>query len=165
MGAFRQVIKKKGINKLYYGHIPAVENYLAMFKPPDAETLQCRLSMQEKATEEAASVIIEQRVNNVPVFRPFSAFVSFLFFIGIKIFYKYYRVSNDCDGCGICEKTCPVSAVTMENKRPVFSAKCEHCFGCINLCPLNAIQFGRKKFGRPGYKHPGIDIRELYCRG
>jgi ferredoxin len=90
----------------------------------------------------------------------------------VKIFYKYYRLSKDCNGCGICEKTCPVSAIVMKDlpdhfqtsgqaRQPLFSKKCEHCQGCVNMCPLRAIQFGRVKFGTPGYRHPKININDL----
>jgi len=161
LGALRRILKKKGIEKLYFARIPSVENYIAIFGASKAETIQKRVSMQEKATEEAARSIIERRENKVSAFYPLSAFVSWLFSFGVKIFYKKYRVSADCDGCGVCEKTCPVSAIVMKDKKPVFTRKCEHCQGCINLCPLRAIEFGRVKFGTPGYRHPGIVIREL----
>lgn len=161
LGALRRLLKKKNINKMYFGKIPAVENYLALFGPPKAKTLKLRNSLQEKATEEAARSVIEQRENKVNTFTPFSVFVSWLFSIGLKIFYKRYRIGNNCNGCAVCEKICPVSAIVMKNNRPRVTSKCEHCQGCVNLCPLRAIQFGRVKFGTPGYCHCNIKIGEL----
>ncbi|MDR0444378.1 MAG: EFR1 family ferrodoxin [Treponema sp.] len=161
LAALSRILKKKNINSLFFGRIPAVENYLAMFGPPKAKTLERRLSLQKKATEEAARCILERRVNRVNTVRPFSALVSLLFLLGIKIFYKHYRLSSECNGCGICEKLCPVSAIVMQSGRPVFTKKCEHCQGCVNICPLRAIQFGRVKHGTPGYRHPEISIDEL----
>jgi len=146
---------------MFFGRIPAAENYLAMFGPPSAQTIERRIAMQEKATEEAGRSVIEQRENRVSAFYPFSAFVSRLFSLGIKIFYKKYKVGDKCDGCGTCEKICPVAAISMKDSRPEFSQKCEHCQGCINICPLRAIQFGRVKFGSPGYCHPQIKIADL----
>jgi ferredoxin len=156
LGALRRILKKKGIGKLFFARIPAVENYIAIFGTPKAGTVQKRVTMQEKATEEAAQSIIERKENKVSVFCPFSAFVSWLFSFGVKVFYKQYKVSADCNNCGVCEKTCPVSAILMKDGKPVFTHKCEHCQGCINLCPLRAIGFGRVKFGTPGYRHPQI---------
>jgi len=161
LGALRCILKKKGIGKMYFGRIPSVENYLALFGTQKEKTIQRRTAMQEIATEEAALSIIQRSENKVNTFCPFSAFVSWLFSLGIKIFYKRYKVGVNCNGCGSCEKICPVSAIVMKDKKPLFTPKCEHCQGCINMCPLRAIKFGRVKFGSPGYRHPQIAISEL----
>jgi ferredoxin len=161
LGALRRLLKKKGIGALFFGRIPAVENYLAMFGPPNARTLERRVLMQEKATEEAARAIIERRENRVNTFCPFSAFVSWLFSLGVKLFYRHYRISGDCNGCGVCAKICPAGAIVIRDGRPLFTARCEHCQGCVNICPLRAIRFGRVQWGSPGYRHPHIAIGEL----
>jgi ferredoxin/flavodoxin len=161
LGAFRRLLKKKGIGALFFGRIPAVENYLAMFGPPKARTLERRVLAQEQATEEAARCIIERRENRVNTFCPFSALVSWLFSLGVKLFYRHYRLSADCNGCGVCAKICPASAIVMRDSRPLFTSQCEHCQGCVDICPLRAIRFGRVKWGSPGYCHPHIAINEL----
>jgi MinD superfamily P-loop ATPase len=84
-----------------------------------------------------------------------------LFSLGVKVFYKRYRLSAGCTGCGICEKLCPVSAIVMRDKRPVFSRKCEHCQGCLSWCPEGAIHFGRLKAGTPRYHHPEISLADM----
>ena len=161
LGILNRILKKKKIGKMYFGKIPSVENYLAIFGPPDEKLMNERLSMQEKATEEAVNVVLRQITNKVNTFCPFSSFVSCLFSIGIKIFYRFYKVSGDCNGCGICAITCPVGAVEIKNGKPVFLKNCEHCQGCVNMCPLRVIKFGRVKFGTRGYRHPKIDISQL----
>jgi ferredoxin len=161
LGALRRILKRKKINNCFYGRIPAPENYLALFGVQKPDKINRRLSMQREATEEAVRVIIERRENSVNTFCPFSGFVWTLFSLGVKILYKFYRLSGDCNGCGICAKICPVSAITMRDGRPVFSKKCEHCQGCVNICPLRAIQFGRAKFGAPGYCNPALGIDGL----
>jgi len=156
-----RILKKKKISSLYLGKIPATENYIPFFGPPNEKKTAKRTAMQEKATEEAARYVIERKTNRINPFRPLSAFISFLFSLGVKVFYKYYKVSEKCNGCGTCEKVCPVGAITMKENRPLFSGKCENCVACIDICPLRAIQFGRSKFGTRGYRHPDISITEL----
>ena len=161
-GIMRRILKKKKIDKMFFGKIPAVENYLAMFGAPDKQTIEKRSEMQRKATERAARFVVEQKTNSVSTFCPFSAFVVRLFYLGIKIFYKYYRVNDvSCTGCAVCEKVCSVSAITMKNGHPQFSSKCQNCQGCVNICPSRAIQFGRVKFDTSGYCHPEIEVGEL----
>jgi ferredoxin len=162
MTPLSRILKKKRVEKVFFGRIPAVENYIAIFGPQSEKTVQQRLAMQTKATEEAARCVTERRTGKVNAFRPFSALVSLLFaIIGIKIFYKYYRISAECDGCGICEKICPVAAVTLKEKRPVFLAKCEHCQACLNWCPRKAIHFGRLNAVIKRYHHPDITVTDM----
>lgn len=161
LGSLMRILKKKGIEKMYFGNIPAVQNYLAIFGTPKEKTITLHCEMQEKATEEAAQDIIKRKENKVSTFYPFSFFIYSPFTLGVKIFYNFYRVSGECNGCAVCEKICPVSAIIMKNGRPRFTSKCEHCQGCINLCPLRAIKFGLIKYGTPGYCRPGIQISDL----
>ena len=161
LGALRRILKKKDSGKLYFGNIPAAENFLAIFGAPKEEKLKHRLSMQEQATEEAIRSIMEERENKVSGFYPFSAFVSMLFSLAVKIFYKSYTLGKDCKGCAVCEQICPAAAISMKNGRPVFRDKCELCQACVDVCPFRAIQFGRVKHGTGGYRHPAVGIDEL----
>ncbi|MCL2319399.1 MAG: EFR1 family ferrodoxin [Treponema sp.] len=157
-----RLVRRKEIGVVYFGRIPAVENYIAIFGPQKPKTIERRLGMQTSTTEEAARCVRERRTNRINTFRPLSAFVSLLFSLGVKIFYKWYTVSDKCNGCDICEKVCPVKAITMKDGRPVFSNKCEHCQGCLNWCPQKAIQFVRLKSDTPRYHHPEIKEADIF---
>jgi len=156
-----RILKRKYKGGVFFGRIPAVENYIAIFGSPKEKIMQKRLAMQREATDEAAQAVIERRTNKINTFRPLSAFISFLFSLGAKIFYKSYKVTDGCNGCGICAKVCPVSGITMINNHPQFSKKCEHCNGCLNWCPKNAISFGRLKPNTARYHHPEINVSEM----
>jgi len=161
LAAAARILKDKYTGGVFFGRIPAVENYIAIFGPPKEKATQRRLAMQREATDEAACAVIERRTNKINTFRPFSVFIYSLFTLGAKIFYKSYRVGDGCNGCGICVKICPVSGITMFNNRPRFSGKCEHCNGCLNWCPQKAIRFGRLKPDTARYHHPEISISEI----
>jgi len=161
LGSLMRILRKKGISRMYFKRIPAVQNYLAIFGTPKEKTIKLRCEMQKKATEEAARDIFEKKENKAGAFYPFSYLIYSLFTLGVKIFFNFYRVNNKCSGCAVCEKICPVSAIIIKNGRPHFTSKCEHCQGCINLCPLRAIQFGLIKHGAPGYCRPDIQICDL----
>ena len=156
-----RIVRRKEIKAFYFSNIPAVENYIAIFGPPKPKTAERRLGLQNDATTKAARCVIERKTNRINTFRPCSTFISTLFSLGVKIFFKWYKVNKDCDGCGECEKLCPVSAITMKGGRPEFSKKCEHCQGCLNWCKKNAILFARIKSGTIRYHHPEIKVEEL----
>jgi len=156
-----RIVRRKDIKAFYFGRIAAVENYIAIFGPPKEKPTKKRLRMQSEATAQAVRCVIERKTNSINTFRPFSTFIFMLFTLGVKIFYKWYKVDANCDGCGECVRMCPVSAITLEQERPVFSKKCEHCQGCLNWCPKKAIQFARIKAGTPRYHHPEVTVEEL----
>ncbi|MEJ5187095.1 MAG: DUF362 domain-containing protein [Candidatus Geothermincolales bacterium] len=49
-----------------------------------------------------------------------------------------------CDGCAVCERACPVSAVTMADSRPAIDGSaCILCFCCAEACPRGALYRAR----------------------
>ena len=69
------------------------------------------------------------------------------------------RVENTCIGCGLCARKCPVQAIEMQDKRPVWvKDKCVMCLGCLHRCPKFAIQYGKntKKHGQ--YTNPNVTV-------
>lgn len=51
------------------------------------------------------------------------------------------RIDDSCIGCGMCGKTCPVSAIhgAVKEKFKADAAACIGCGACINICPVGAI--------------------------
>lgn len=64
--------------------------------------------------------------------------------VGRRAMGKFYIADNNCTGCGICAKQCPVKTIRMDNhkpkSRPYWGISCEDCNRCINICPEKAIQ-------------------------
>lgn len=69
---------------------------------------------------------------------------------------KPFFVKSTCIGCGLCEKTCPVSAIHIEGGRPVWvTDACAQCLSCLHRCPVFAIQHGPKTKGHGQWVYPG----------
>ena len=58
-----------------------------------------------------------------------------------KGMFAYKIIADDCTGCGICRKNCPVTAITGERKQPhlIDPDICTKCGICFEKCPFNAI--------------------------
>lgn len=75
--------------------------------------------------------------------------------------YKYgrgtrkFRVTAECNGCGLCARLCPCEMIEMRKRLPMWKAgRCTQCLACIHRCPKRAIQHGSKTENRERYVNP-----------
>ena len=79
--------------------------------------------------------------------------------------FKVIDSNEDCIGCSVCAKVCPVENIEMKAGKPEFKDHCQMCFACINQCPKKALAFGKmKKEKLLSYRHPEVELKELMYR-
>jgi ferredoxin len=74
---------------------------------------------------------------------------------------KSFYTDDNCNGCGICQKVCPVKNIEMKDKKPVWNDKCEQCYACLQWCPNESIQYGKKTAGIKRYHNTNIKVQEI----
>lgn len=47
-------------------------------------------------------------------------------------------VNENCIKCGLCARSCPVSAICFDNPSKTDNNKCISCMRCVSICPQNA---------------------------
>lgn len=48
------------------------------------------------------------------------------------------KPSGRCNGCGVCARECPVSAIDLHDPKKVDKTACISCMRCVALCPQKA---------------------------
>ncbi len=52
----------------------------------------------------------------------------------------FLEIKDSCTGCGICVKTCPVNALSINDvKKAVVSEDCTLCSICVDSCPFESL--------------------------
>lgn len=68
---------------------------------------------------------------------------------------SHFAVEDTCIGCGLCVKNCPVSAIDLLDKKPIWNKeRCVMCLSCLHHCPKFAIQYGKRTKNHGQYIHP-----------
>jgi ferredoxin len=68
-----------------------------------------------------------------------------------KLIAKDFYSTEECVGCGICEKVCPLNNIEVISKKPEWGESCTHCMACISKCPKKAIEYGNLTQGKMRY--------------
>lgn len=70
---------------------------------------------------------------------------------------KHLHPNENCVGCGMCAKRCPIQAIEMQNNRPVrITEYCVMCLRCLHKCPMFAMEYDNKTKNHGQYTNPHI---------
>ena len=161
------LLKKQG-GKLSAGFsIPMPGNYTPMYGalPPEKQNKLFQKALQK--LEKIKSAILNRQ--QVKIEKSFFLF-NWLFCIPLHYLSspwipkmdKGFRVSANCNHCGICVQVCPVNNIKLEaEKKPIWLHHCEQCYACLQWCPTEAIQYYWITKGRKRYHQPEIKVKDI----
>ncbi len=153
----RSLCDKKGFEYMGCKRIVMPENYVAMFPVPNEKEARKIVKAAHPVIYEAMASIKAGESFKEPKLScrdKLSSSVVNQVFYDFIVKDKKFRVTDDCIGCGICEKVCPLHNIDLINKEPYWKGKCTHCMKCICDCPQKAIEYGRASKGKDRYHCP-----------
>ncbi|QQO08684.1 EFR1 family ferrodoxin [Breznakiella homolactica] len=157
-----RLLKGRGLTLSAGFTVPTVENFIPIFGPQGERKIRMRLASESEAVSLAGESIRRGGIRRIRPVPHISTAVSRLFLMARNLLNSFYKVSDDCDGCGICAAVCPAQCIVVAGReKPVFSSGCEVCQACLNWCPRKAITFGRLQKNTPRYIHRDISLGEM----
>lgn len=127
---------------------------LKSFKLDNASSEQRKIDRVKQLLPEVAQRIL-RRDKGFDVVRGkmprFNTYISNALFYRFLITDRKFHVDDSCISCGLCQRTCPLHNITMENGHPAWHGNCTNCMSCYHHCPKNAIHFGNATQGKGQY--------------
>lgn len=160
----RQIAEQAGVKLDYACNILMADNYLPVFDMNEQMIIDKRVDEQlskavndVKAQRRYIPPITDEEIKHHEELMEMNKKMP-QFNNGEQLMFK-----DECTGCGICTKVCPIENISVENSRAVRkSEKCLFCLACIQNCPCKAI--GLKimdKNPNARYRNEHISLTEI----
>jgi ferredoxin len=153
-----QVGKKNGIEFSYINELLMIDNYLPGFDMDKQVKGQAKKNIEENLMKIIKDIEVEREY-----IKKNSAVMEFIRKLQGKLyddqFEKKFSVENNCNGCKICERVCPVDNINV-GKKPTFKDNCQHCLACIQNCPQRSITLKNEK-SKARFINQNITLKEI----
>lgn len=150
-------LRKQGLQLDAFFSFQMPETYINLpgFNLDTPENAKRKIDGTKESLSEVIGLIKQRTQGNYDKLRGSKTFLKSNIlkplFYGLLITDRKFNVSDDCIGCGICAKNCPLQNITIENDRPKWNGHCTNCMSCYHRCPKNAINFGSATQGKGQY--------------
>ncbi|PAB60262.1 EFR1 family ferrodoxin [Anaeromicrobium sediminis] len=158
---FEKIAKKNGIELSYMNSLLMVDNSIKFY---DMDK-QIR-DQHTKRIDEHMEMILEDIQSRRELKKTSNFLMKYLSNLGNHMYKKEvgdydkkFTVESHCNGCGVCEKVCPVNNIHV-NDRPEFKHNCIRCYACTHNCPQNAIRLKGEK-SKARFRNENVQLREI----
>ncbi len=148
-------------------NIPLPDNSTIHVKPEEQQ--QDMLHNVDKKTEDIVKIVNGQGEhfdrNTLGLIETYiypGMLYKFLY-ASVKKMDKDFTTDENCNGCSICRKVCPVNNITMQDKKPVWNKnnRCQVCLACYNWCPKECITHVSVNAEMKRYHNPNIAMKDI----
>jgi heterodisulfide reductase subunit A-like polyferredoxin len=156
--------KEFGLRIDYINTIKMVDNYLPVFDMNEQMAIDKKVDKQISVIAEETATKTHKILESTEQGRQLHAMVASMFRGNPSINNgESIVIKENCVGCGICSKVCPIGNVYIENstaKRR--NTACDlFCLACVHCCPQNAVGLRMERNPNARYRHKEISLHEI----
>lgn len=155
------ILKKKGLSVSARYSIQMPDTWTPVFDLSDHAKVKRQLDEAEKELDTVIASIKEGKTGN-RMRRDMPYAIRLITDLAYESMRKtnHFTVEDTCIGCGLCERKCPVQAIMIRDKKPVWTQdKCVMCLRCLHSCPKFSIQYGKNTRKHGQYRNPNVKIQ------
>ncbi len=157
----KRILKKRGIELKAGFSIKMPDNWTPIFDLSNPEKVKQQNDEAEIYIDEVIKHISRRIAGNqMQKKKPYAVKLLTDPFLNAERKTRHFYVEDTCIGCGLCAKKCPVKAIEIKDKKPVWvKERCALCLRCLHHCPKFAIQYGNGKTKQHGqYRNPHTKV-------
>lgn len=157
----RKILMSKGIHLKAGFSIKMPDNWTPIFDLSNPDEVKRQNEEAEGYISEVLNLIGNKcDGNHMQKVKPYAVRIVTDPFLNSERKTKNFYVEDQCIGCGLCAKRCPVQAIEIKDKKPVWvKNQCALCLRCLHHCPKFAIQYGNGKTKLHGqYRNPNTKV-------
>ena len=131
-------------------------NYVAndKYSMDDEEVIYSKITNATKKVKQVVEDIKNEnklKTRHVWLFETLIIAPFALLWTKYKLVAKDFYATDECVGCRLCEKVCPLNNIKLVDRKPKWGGSCTHCMACISKCPKKVIEFGNLTQGKTRY--------------
>jgi ferredoxin len=163
LGQLKSKLLKKGVNLNWATYLQMPNNYIISLKSPSDDRT---ISIVNKAKKRLKAFSTQINNKKQKRFLESSLYNKLMkskskykkWHDEVRSLDKNFLVNNNCNNCGLCQKICPASNISMVYEKPIWHNKCELCLKCLHSCPKESIDYGDDTKGKRRYKFSSISL-------
>jgi Pyruvate/2-oxoacid:ferredoxin oxidoreductase delta subunit len=139
------ILRLKGYRVVGYRPLDMPSNWISIHPGLRQKVINSIVNRCESITKKFTQKLLSGKkvhrgLYDLPIDLLISPIALGYYFYGRFMLSKTFIATDACNQCRICEKECPVGAISLKNGRPYWSYNCESCMHCMNVCPQRAIE-------------------------